>query len=119
MKRPQVSRGAFQLNSKPRKRSRWTRQPRFRDREGPGSNPGAPDPIFSTEAPLYSFQQTRHLKMCRQPIGSRKLAGRDLNFGPVHDGAWGDEHWTSLPPAAFLACSGADSIPSVTKWNVV
>jgi hypothetical protein len=26
---------------------------------------------------------------------------------------------TSLPPAASLACSSADSIPSVTKWNVV
>src|SRR5438105_5135069 len=26
---------------------------------------------------------------------------------------------TSLPSAASLACSSADSIPSVTKWNVV
>ena len=26
---------------------------------------------------------------------------------------------TSLPPAASFACSSADSIPSVTKWNVV
>ncbi|MEU5339431.1 hypothetical protein AB0H18_01015 [Streptomyces sp. NPDC020766] len=24
-----------------------------------------------------------------------------------------------LPSAAFFACSSADSIPSVTKWNVV
>src|SRR5437667_9498269 len=39
----------------------------------------SPDQIGSTNAPLYSAQRTRYLKMWCWPLGSRKVSGRDLN----------------------------------------
>ena len=62
------------------------------------------------EEPLAAAQQHRddvELKFVHQ-TGSEILPG-DVGAAPKQ---------TSLPPAACLACTSADSIPSVTKWKV-
>jgi hypothetical protein len=49
---PELSAQFSKRTQIPRTRPRWTRQPRFRDREAPGSNPEPPD-FSETKLPLF------------------------------------------------------------------
>ena len=75
-----------------------------------------PDQIGSTNAPLYSAQRTRYLKMWCWPLGSRKVSGRDLN-SPQSMVRWRRLTGGRARPFDYVLAASIDINPSAAIYS--